>query len=147
LAKIADPDGGPWHRMGDVGYLDDQGRLWMCGRKGHRVQTGSDTLFSLPTEAIFDQHPAVARSALVGVPRPGASTPDDVVPVIVIEPAEGVTVGPDVTGELLALSSSHPRTRAISRVLVHPGPLPTDVRHNAKINRERLALWAAKELR
>lgn len=66
LAKITD---GPhvWHRMGDVGYFDEQGRLWMCGRKSHRVITPHGVLFTEPVEAIFNQHPAVRRTALVGV--------------------------------------------------------------------------------
>ena len=66
LAKIAD---GPrvWHRMGDVGYLDEQGRFWFCGRMAHRVQTAAGPMFTIPCEAIFNQHPAIYRSALVGV--------------------------------------------------------------------------------
>ena len=62
LAKIRDGDR-VWHRMGDVGYLDDRGRLWMCGRKSHRVETGEETLFTIPCEAIFNTHPSVHRTA------------------------------------------------------------------------------------
>src|SRR5580704_2091068 len=76
-AKIADPheDHDPrapvpfWHRMGDVGYLDHQGRVWYCGRKSHIVTTAKGSLFTEPCEAIFNEHPRVARSALVGVIR------------------------------------------------------------------------------
>ncbi len=72
LAKIADPARNRFfHRMGDVGYLDDQGRLWFCGRKSHRVILAGETLFTIPCEAIFNTHPAVARTALVGVNRRG----------------------------------------------------------------------------
>lgn len=73
LAKIADPrDGGVWHRMGDTGYLDESGRLWFCGRKSHRVTlAGGRVLHTIPCERIFDTHPAVARTALVGVPSVG----------------------------------------------------------------------------
>ena len=68
LAKIADPAGRQfYHRMGDVGYRDDRGRLWFCGRKSHRVIAGGETYFTIPCEAIFNTHPEVARSALVGV--------------------------------------------------------------------------------
>ena len=42
---------GIWHRMGDLGYFDSEGRLWFCGRKAHRVQIGSKCLFTIPTEA------------------------------------------------------------------------------------------------
>ena len=82
LAKIADPARQAfYHRMGDLGYRDNQGRLWFCGRKSHRVILAQETLFTIPCESIFNTHPAVARSALVGVNRRG-----EVVPVICIEP-------------------------------------------------------------
>ena len=68
LAKIADPENNSfYHRMGDVGYLDETGRVWMCGRKSHRVITGEGTLFTIPCEGIFNTHPKVFRTALVGV--------------------------------------------------------------------------------
>ncbi len=134
-AKI-DEDGAVVHRMGDVGYLDARGRLWFCGRKAHRVRTrDGETLFTVPCEAIFDAHPAVFRSALVGVAGE---------PVICVE-LEAEARGADrdaLFAELRALAEAHPHTRAIRRFLVHPG-FPVDVRHNAKIRREDLAAWAA----
>ncbi|MZH42218.1 MAG: AMP-binding protein, partial [Nitrospinae bacterium] len=80
LAKVPD---GPnfWHRMGDVGKWDDQDRLWFCGRKSHRVVTDSETYFTIPCEAIFNTHPDVKRSALVGQ---GAGKHRE--PVMIIEP-------------------------------------------------------------
>jgi hypothetical protein len=47
--------------------------------------------------------------------------------------------------ELLNLAAGHSLTSPIRHVLFHPA-LPVDVRHNAKINREQLAAWAAKPL-
>ena len=136
LAKI--PDGENfWHRMGDVGTLDEQGRLWFCGRKTHRVQTAEgETLFTIPCEAIFNTHPQVKRSALVGVGPPGNQTP-----VIVIE-AEGTIDRKALTEELLKLGAAHTITRSIRQVLYHPA-FPVDIRHNAKIDREQLARWVA----
>ncbi|HTK76099.1 MAG TPA: fatty acid CoA ligase family protein [Gemmataceae bacterium] len=64
-----------WHRMGDVGYLDESGRLWFCGRKAHRVRTANGTLYTIPVEAVFNTHPAVFRTALVGVGAPDRQTP------------------------------------------------------------------------
>ncbi len=122
--------------MGDVGYLDEQNRLWFCGRKSHRVQTEKGTLFTIPCEAIFNTHPKVKRSALVGVGSPGNQTP-----VMVIE-AEGSIEQKNITEELLQLGASHSFTQSIRRVLFHPA-FPVDIRHNAKIDREQLARWAA----
>ena len=74
LAKIADDDGF-WHRMGDLGWRDKKGRIWFCGRKSHRVVTAEETLFTIPCEAIFNAHPGVYRSALVGVGPAGQQQP------------------------------------------------------------------------
>ncbi len=145
-AKIADADGGIWHRMGDVGYVDEAGRVWFCGRKSHRVTTADRTLFTDCCEAIFNEHPDVFRSALVGIgPRARQR------PVIVIEPRPGRmprdhAAEARVIAELLELGSRHDITKPIADVLFHPA-FPVDVRHNAKIGREKLAPWAAKRLR
>ncbi|MBK8619313.1 MAG: AMP-binding protein [Anaerolineales bacterium] len=66
LAKIKD-GAEIIHRMGDVGYFDEQGRLWYCGRKSHRVVTQDGVLFTEQIEGIFNAHPLVYRTALVGV--------------------------------------------------------------------------------
>ncbi|OGQ60840.1 MAG: hypothetical protein A3G92_00610 [Deltaproteobacteria bacterium RIFCSPLOWO2_12_FULL_38_8] len=147
LAKIKDPtDGSFWHRMGDVGYIDSQGRLWFCGRKAHRVQTYSQTLYTIPCEAIFNQHPEVFRSALVGVSK---------TPVIIIELKDKknksfekiskISKMSKIKDELLILARRHPHTQDIQTILFHPS-FPVDIRHNAKINREKLALWAKEKL-
>lgn len=135
LAKIRDGENF-WHRMGDVGYLDEQNRLWFCGRKSHRVQTAEGALFTIPCEAIFNTHPQVKRSALVGIGPAKNQTP-----IIVIE-AEGSIDKKTLTEELLTLGASHAITQPIRRVLYHPS-FPVDIRHNAKIGREQLARWAA----
>ncbi len=141
LAKIADPaEGGFYHRMGDVGYLDERGRIWFCGRKSHRVITAQGTLFPIPCEAIFNTHPAVFRSALVGVRRSG-----DTEPVLCVELDADARAAdlPRLRSELRALAEAHAHTRAIRTFLVHPA-FPVDIRHNAKISREALAVWASK---
>ncbi len=124
------------HRIGDVGYLDDAGRLWFCGRKTHRVQCADGTtLFTVPCESIFNTHPAVYRTALVGV---------DGTPVLVVELESGVSASREkVAEELLAQGAKHTITAGIQRVLFHPA-FPVDVRHNAKIHRGELAAWAAR---
>jgi len=137
LAKIRDAAGdGITHRMGDLGYFDDAGRLWFCGRKAHRVQTRGETLFTVPCEAVFNTHPRVYRTALVGV---GGR------PVICVELEDGATASAALTTELLAIGARHDHTRGIETVLYHPG-FPVDIRHNAKIGRGTLATWAAARL-
>src|SRR6266540_1714005 len=145
LAKIKDGDAW-WHRMGDVGYLDEQGRVWYWGRKADRVQTASGTLFTDPCEAIFNLHPDVFRSALVGIGPAGRQRP-----VIVIEPQQGKfpATADEVArfrDELLRLGATHPVTAGISTALFHRA-FPVDVRHDVKIARDKLALWAAEQVR
>lgn len=144
LAKIADPAAptGIRHRMGDLGYFDDQGRLWFCGRKAHRVVTPGGTLYTIPCEAVFNAHLRVFRTALVGVSRGGVTEP---VLCVELEPAAGID-RQKLTRELLELGSAHPHTRGIRTVLYHP-KFPVDVRHNSKIFREKLAVWAAGKMR
>ena len=138
LAKIAHGTA-TRHRMGDVGYLDDSGRLWFCGRKAHRVVTTTRTLFTVPCEAMFNQHPRVFRTALVGVGESGRQRP-----VLCVE-LENRATRRDTTklrDELLQIAAAAPITQDITTVLFHPG-FPVDARHNSKIDRERLTVWAA----
>ena len=143
LAKITDRARPAfYHRMGDVGYRDNQGRLWFCGRKSHRVILAGETLFTIPCESIFNAHPAVARSALVGVTRKG-----QVVPVICVEPLRHMSRSEQgrVRQELLERGAAFPHTWRIKTILFHPS-FPVDIRHNAKIFREKLAVWAARSV-
>jgi acyl-CoA synthetase (AMP-forming)/AMP-acid ligase II len=141
LAKIAEGDGF-YHRMGDLGYFDDQGRLWFCGRKTHRVVTSGKTLFTIPCEAIFNQHPKVRRTALVGVGEPGHAHP--VLCVEIKKEEKGVN-REALKAELLTLGGKHSLTAMIRTILFHPS-FSVDIRHNAKIFREKLAVWAARQL-
>ena len=143
-SKISDPATSTFfHRMGDVGYFDDAGRLWFCGRKSQRVRTPGGDLFSAPFEGIFNTHPHVARSALVGIRRADGDEP-----VLCIERnTDGKRVPEQCTcAELLSLAQRHEHTRIIRHILFHPR-FPVDIRHNAKINREQLALWAQRRLK
>lgn len=146
LAKVVDDDTGTiWHRLGDVGWRDGQGRLWYLGRKNHRVVTttpdgASVVRFTEAIESILNLHPAVRRTALVGVVRCGVT-----VPVVCVELQPGRWSWPRVEAELRERAAAHPRAHGLVRFLRHPG-FPVDVRHNAKIGRERLALWATTRL-
>ncbi|WP_448227404.1 olefin beta-lactone synthetase [Pseudoxanthomonas mexicana] len=144
IAKIREalPDGGERivHRMGDVGWFDGEGRLWFCGRKTQRVETADGPLYTEQVEPVFNTHPQVRRTALVGVGEPGRQTP-----VLCYELQPGVGVDrARVEADLRAIGARHPHTARIARFLPHPG-FPVDIRHNAKIGRETLAAWAAAQ--
>lgn len=143
LAKIEDPANNRFfHRMGDLGYRDEVGRIWFCGRKAHRVITEEEILFSIPCEGVFNVHPEVFRTALVGVEIGGKQ-----VPLICVEPEPGTY--PDRHAQIIAdlghIAGRFAHTATIERFLIHPS-FPVDIRHNAKIFREKLAVWAQQQV-
>ena len=142
LAKTTDAEGRIWHRMGDAGYFDPEGRLWYCGRKSQRVVNELEIMFADQIEAIFNDHPEVARTALVGIGTAGRQTP-----VLCVELLKKVDKErlERIEVDLLQIAGSRAATRSIQRVLFHKS-FPVDIRHNAKIGREKLATWAADEL-
>ncbi len=145
LAKITDPTTGDvLHRMGDVGYFDDRGRLWFCGRKSHRVVTPEGTLFTDMVEPIFNALTyAVSRTALVGVGVPGTQYP-----VLCFEPGAWAKMGREAVAVLRAEAEKFAHTRRIDTFLQYDRlSFPVDVRHNSKIFREKLAAWAAQKLK
>jgi acyl-CoA synthetase (AMP-forming)/AMP-acid ligase II len=147
LAKIREtlPDGGERivHRMGDLGYVDAEGRLWFCGRKSQRVVTAETTLCTEQVEPVFNTHPDVRRTALVGIGSFGTQRA-----VLCVELRAGVAARewPRIEAELRHLGEGFVHTAKVAAFLHHPKPFPVDIRHNAKIGREKLALWAAKRL-
>ncbi len=134
-----------WHRMGDVGYLDEQDRFWFCGRKAHRVVTPGGTMFTIPCEGIINTHPSVYRSALVGVGIAGEQ-----MPVMIVEPARDCWPTSDreqngLIQELRETASQHWQTNQIEHFRLYRS-LPVDIRHNSKIFREQLSVWATDQL-
>jgi acyl-CoA synthetase (AMP-forming)/AMP-acid ligase II len=118
------------HRTGDVGYFDEHGRLWYCGRKSQRVETEHGTLFTEQIEGIFNAHPLVYRTALVRM---------DGKPVlwVELEPLGRSPSKEKIKRELIELARDYPQAKQIKTILFMK-KFPTDVRHNSKIIRERL---------
>ncbi len=134
-----------WHRMGDVGYLDEQHRFWFCGRKSHRIISGSRVLFTESIEAIANSHPDVYRSALIGTGDRFSQSP-----MVILEPWSKQTHDRKLNDAQLSQAvvermQENPRSNAVKRVVVYPSKLPTDIRHNSKIFREKLTEWANKK--
>jgi acyl-CoA synthetase (AMP-forming)/AMP-acid ligase II len=138
LAKIRD-GASVWHRMGDIGCVDEDGLLWYLGRKQHRLETEHGVLHPVPFENVYDACAGVRQSALVGVGPRGAERP-----YLIVAPEAGV--------DRSALAR---RLLEHGRRAVLPAPLagvllkehlPVDVRHNAKLHRGELKRWAEREL-
>jgi acyl-coenzyme A synthetase/AMP-(fatty) acid ligase len=132
--------GGAFHRMGDLGYLDEQDRLWFCGRKSQRVTTAEGVHFTLPCEGPFNTHPDVFRSALVRLVIGGRTEPGLCVQ---LEPGVKRSERERIRSELLQVASRYPHTRAI-RSFFFFSDFPVDARHNAKIGREKLGVLAQR---
>jgi olefin beta-lactone synthetase len=143
LAKIYDSQGLIKHRMGDLGYFDEHKRLWYCGRKSHRVELQSGILFSERVEGIFNAHPAVYRTALVGI-----QIEQQTRPVLWVELKRTVRADQKkkIREELLKIGACYEMTLEIKDILFHKA-FPTDVRHNSKIIRERLAEIAQRRMK
>ena len=133
-SKIIDGDR-HWHRMGDMGWMGDDGRLWFCGRKAERVLAASGPMYTDCCEAIFNQHAKVFRSALIDL---GGGRP-----AIIIEPEKNAfprsrAARAAFSEELRRVAAANRRTHQIDRFF-YEAAFPVDVRHNAKIHRLSLA--------
>lgn len=145
LAKISDGDQ-VWHRIGDVGYFDQpsqdgQRRFWYCGRKSQRVVTASTTLYTECVEQLANTVEGVKRTALVGIGKQGNQRP-----VLIVErEADSPIQETKLTDSLARLLSKHACSDNVKTLLFN-AQLPVDIRHNSKIYREKLAVWAAEQL-
>ena len=140
LAKIHDNDGGLWHRMGDCGYYDEKGRLWFCGRKSQRIEFNGITYHTDQVEGWCNNTTDVRRSALVNIGR--AESP---IPAVVCEPEKDAWDQRTIIQQLVVQRlADHPEFQHITTVFMHPS-LPVDIRHNAKIQREKLGEWARQQ--
>lgn len=130
-----------WHRMGDLGWIDQDRNLWFLGRKTHRVDSET-TFYPLQMEAIFNQHPKIKRSALIKLQVKGK-----IQPALVIERHDKKTKMTDAFfKELEVMKESETFTKKIEHFFLHPS-FPVDVRHNIKIDRVKLAAWAQDQMR
>jgi acyl-CoA synthetase (AMP-forming)/AMP-acid ligase II len=141
-SKIAAQDGSYWHRMGDTGFFDRDGRLWFTGRKVESVETIEGVLFTEPIEQIFRVDEAVARCALIGLgERPRQ------IPALAVQLKNSNLPEAErrrVAARLRERARADTQAREITRFFFHPS-FPVDVRHNAKIHRLTLARWAATQ--
>ncbi len=119
-----------WHRMGDLGYIDEQKRFWFLGRKAHRLELTDKTLYPIAIEAIFNLHPKVKRSALVSFHG---------TPGLVIERLDGnIIMNPQFLQELKELGQTNEKTQLIENFWLSSA-FPVDIRHNIKIDRLKLS--------
>ncbi len=129
---------GGWHRTGDVGHLDETGRLWIEGRTAHLVLTSDGPVTPVGIELRAERVAGVKRAAAVGVGPAG--TQQLVVVVATEEPTTGVVAGAPMAEAVRAVIPTD-----VAAVLT-TAALPVDRRHNSKIERLQIADWAASVL-
>lgn len=139
-AKIV-AQGKLWHRMGDIGYIDEKNQLWFLGRKAHQVVVNENTIhYPIQVEAIFNLHPAIKRTALIKLSQNQVT-----IPALAIERRDGKTqMTDDFKLQLLALAKGSHYTSMIKDFFLCPS-FPVDVRHNIKIDRVKLSEWAQEK--
>jgi olefin beta-lactone synthetase len=127
-----------WHRTGDVGHLDAEGRLWVEGRLPHVVTTAHGPVTPVGVEQRVERLPDVSAAAVVGVGPPGTQV---VVTVVVPEQPPGrgpardhlAVADPDLADSVRAAADT-----PVAAVLT-TGRLPLDIRHASKVDRRRVA--------
>ncbi|MFS0731543.1 alpha/beta fold hydrolase [Curtobacterium sp. 1P10AnD] len=133
---VADPRG---HRTGDVGHLDEAGRLWVEGRLQHVVTTPDGVVTPVGPEQRIERVDGVRRAGVTGIGPVGTQ---QVVAVVETEPAQR---RPGLASPSIASAVRAAAGVPVAAVLVVP-VLPTDVRHNSKVDRTRLGRWATSVL-
>jgi long-chain acyl-CoA synthetase len=127
--------------VGDIGYLDADGFLYLCDRKSDLIITGGVNVYPAEIESELSCHPAVADVAVFGIPH------DDWGEEIkaVVQPAGGVAPGPELTAELLAFLDGRIAKFKLPRTIDYVAELPRDP--NGKLYKRRLRdpYWAARD--
>jgi acyl-CoA synthetase (AMP-forming)/AMP-acid ligase II len=121
--KILGTDGRVWHRMGDAGYLDTDGRLWLLGRASHAIETMAWRLFPVPIERAAAAVPGVRRAVLLAIKD---------VPWVVVVP-DGSLADADVCKGVATAVDGWSIAKVVTQSTV-----PVDPRHNTKVDLEAL---------
>jgi acyl-coenzyme A synthetase/AMP-(fatty) acid ligase len=132
-----------WHRTGDVGHLDQHGRIWVEGRLVHVVTTANGPVTPVGPEQRVETLDAVRAAAVVGVGPAG--TQQVVVVVVPAEPATGPGRRRGLVEGALGESVRAAAGLPVAAVL-QVDALPVDIRHASKVNRTRVAAWAERVL-
>jgi len=132
-----------WHRSGDVGHLDPEGRLWVEGRLVHVVTASDGPVTPVGVEQRVEELDVVRAAAVVGVGPVGTQQV-----VVVVVPSATGRHGAAARG--LADPALSAEVRAVAGVPVAAvltlDALPVDIRHASKVDRARVGRWAARVL-
>jgi len=127
--------------VGDIGYLDEAGYLYLCDRKSDMIISGGVNIYPAEIEAELSCHPAVGDVAVFGIPH--EEWGEEI--KAVVQPAGGITPGPELTAELLGFLGGRIAKFKLPRTVDYVAELPRDP--NGKLYKRRLRdpYWAARD--
>jgi acyl-CoA synthetase (AMP-forming)/AMP-acid ligase II len=134
--KLREPGGAFWHRTGDVGRVDDQGRLWLLGRTADMLHIGEQELHPFPIEDRLGRCKGVSRAAIVNLQR---------------GKRQGVAVAIALTASARLRDAEVDIINILRRAglksveIYYVSEIPTDNRHNSKVDRVRLCKVMTKK--
>ncbi|MDJ0313837.1 alpha/beta fold hydrolase [Arthrobacter sp. H35-D1] len=131
-----------WHRSGDIGHLDADGRLWVEGRLEHILCTAEGVRTPVAAEQSIELLGAVARAAVVGVGPAG--TQAAVAIVQTVPPVKRAGLAPASLAADVRTAAKDAGLPLAAVVVIDA--MPVDVRHNSKIDRAKLSRWASRLL-
>ncbi|MDP9092353.1 MAG: acyl-CoA synthetase [Actinomycetota bacterium] len=127
--------------VGDIGYLDEDGYLYLCDRKSDMIISGGVNIYPAEIESELVMHPKVADVAVFGVPDHewGEAVK------AVIQPAEGVTASDELTADVLEFAASRLAKYKLPKHVDYLSELPRD--DNGKLYKRKLRdpEWAGRE--
>ena len=127
LSKIYDGEN-VWHRMGDMGYLDQEGLIWFCGRKKHKFKVNNEVIYPIMLEQVVNTTSIVSKSAVVLHTKIQK-------PVLVVEAGQ---LNLDQKNAILKACKENKSTQILDEVYSMK-KLPVDTRHNIKIDRSLIS--------
>jgi fatty-acyl-CoA synthase len=121
-----------WRTLGDIGYLDEDGYLYLTDRRAHMIIAGGVNIYPQEAENVLAGHPAVADVAVIGVPD------DEMGEAVkaVVQPTDPASAGPELEHELLACCRAELANYKCPRSLDFVTELPRD--DNGKLYKRRL---------
>jgi fatty-acyl-CoA synthase len=140
-ASISNDKG--WRTLGDIGYLDEDGYLYLTDRQAHMIISGGVNIYPQEAENVLASHPAVADVAVIGVPD--AEMGEAV--KAVVEPVDPAQAGDELAAELLAYCRAELATYKCPRSIDFTTELPRGP--NGKLYKRQLReqYWQGHESR
>jgi acyl-CoA synthetase (AMP-forming)/AMP-acid ligase II len=140
-ASVSNEQG--WRSLGDMGYLDDDGYLYLTDRSTFMIVSGGVNIYPQEAENLLVMHPKLVDAAVFGVPNEEFG--EEV--KAVVQPADGVAAGPELEAELIAHCRAHLAAYKCPRTVEFESELPRDPNGKLYKRRIRERYWQGRSSR